>query len=190
MAKSKSSLFGTDNSAKGALFESSPSNSAGKAPDRADDIIDINLSAIRKKRFRINGDSDHILELNTSDMGIVSRLDAEYRKLNLIVEEVSKVLKGMPDNADDITDIQMDAIKETLDRLNSEMRGGLDRIFEANVAEICAPFGNMWDVIDGQLRYEYIINVLLALYEKDISSEFSKMKSRVNNRVGKFIKGS
>ena len=39
-------------------------------PAQDDDIQDLNLSAIKKKRFRINGDSNKILELNTSDLSI------------------------------------------------------------------------------------------------------------------------
>ena len=46
-----------------------------------EDIQDIDLSAIKKKRFRINGDSSKILELNTSDLSISSRLSAAYERL-------------------------------------------------------------------------------------------------------------
>ena len=50
------------------------------------DIVDLDLSAIRKKRFRVDGDDSKILELNTSDLNILPRLKESYPKL----QELSK----------------------------------------------------------------------------------------------------
>ena len=64
--------------------------------DEADDIQDLNLSAIKKKRFRINGDSNKILELNTSDLTITSRLSKSYERLTKYMDEVGKILSKLP----------------------------------------------------------------------------------------------
>ena len=45
-----------------------------------DDIIDINLDGIKRKRFRINGIPGAIIELNVSDLGIVDRLEKGMQK--------------------------------------------------------------------------------------------------------------
>lgn len=40
-----------------------------------DDIIDVEIKPIKRKRFRLNGDNNKIIELNTSDLNISVRLE-------------------------------------------------------------------------------------------------------------------
>ena len=47
---------------------------ASKTTKTKSDVVDISLSAINKKKIRIDGDDNRILELNTSDLGIFGRL--------------------------------------------------------------------------------------------------------------------
>ena len=47
----------------------------------AEEPIDIDLSVTRRKVFRINGDNSKLIYLNTSDLGIFSRLNEEYPEL-------------------------------------------------------------------------------------------------------------
>lgn len=157
------------------------------APSDADDIQDIDLSVIRKKRFRINGDKSKILELNTSDLSIATRLDVAYKELNQLMDEVGDVLKDIPDD-EEISDEKSSAISSTLDKLDKEMRAKVDYIFDSNVSEICAPFGSMWDPINGAFRFEHIIDVITKLYETNINAEFGKMRARVNRRVSQYTK--
>ena len=52
-------------------------------------VVDIELGSLRKQRFRINGDNNRILELNTSDMGIITRLSELYPKLQELADKAS-----------------------------------------------------------------------------------------------------
>ena len=47
-------------------------------------IVDIDLSVTKKKQFRIDKDDTRIIELNTSDMNILSRLQDSYPKLDAL----------------------------------------------------------------------------------------------------------
>jgi hypothetical protein len=86
-----------------------------KVPEEpVEDIQDINLSAIKKKRFRINGDPNKILELNTSDLGISSRLSSAYERLTKNMEEVGEILSGLPDDESELTDEKEEIIQEKL----------------------------------------------------------------------------
>ena len=140
------------------------------------DIIDIELSAIKKKKFRINGDNNKILELNVSDMGIVSRLTESYPKLDAIQAKVLKYAESREGVEEDAK-----ALKE----FDNEMRELIDFIFNANVSEICASEGSMYDPIEGMFRYEYIMDKITALYEDNLNAEFKKMKARVNKYAKK-----
>lgn len=141
------------------------------------DIVDVDLSEIRKKRFRINGDNNKILELNVSDLNIVSRIQEAYPKLDAIQ---AKVLKYAENKSDDP---EKDA--KMLKEFDDDMRELIDYIFNANVSEICADDGSMYDPMGGMFRYEYIMDKITALYETNLNNEFKRMKARVNKYAKK-----
>ena len=148
-----------------------------------ENVIDIDLSAIKKQRFRINGDNSKILELNTSDMGIATRLKEAYPRLNTLMDDVADKFSNMPD------DIDEDAITkfgDAIEEIDKKMRVELDYIFNSNVSEICGADGSMWDPIDGAFRYEHIIDKLSKLYENNLDKEFMNMKRRVETKTGKY----
>ena len=62
--------------------------SSKEVPTTDNDIQDIDLSSLRKKRFRIDGDNNRIIELNTSDAGFLVRLNKLYPKMRSIGDEL------------------------------------------------------------------------------------------------------
>ena len=151
-----------------------------------DNYIDINLSATRKKRIRVDGDDNRILELNTSDINILSRLRDGYPKLNALSSKLATI-KDI-DESDNIQE-NVTATANFIDEVDTEMREILDFIFDANVSELCAPSGSMYDMFNGQYRFEIIIETLLKLYEDNINAEYKKMTKRVQKHTDKYIKG-
>lgn len=149
------------------------------------DIMDVDLSIIKKKRFRINGDNSKILELNVSDMGIVSRLNDSYPKLMSLQDKVA-ALANMNEGVDDMELLSTTASKLT--EIDGEMRETIDFIFQSNVSEICGSEGSMYDPIEGTFRYEHIISTLVRLYENNLDAEFKKMKERVSKHTAKYTK--
>lgn len=135
-------------------------------------IIDIDLSMTRRKRFRVDKDNNRIVELNTSDLTIVTRLKEAYPKLQELTESIK----------DDSDESELDWLKE----VDEKMRKLIDYIFDSNVSEICAPDGTMYDMFEGQFRYEYIIDVLGNLYETNMSAEVEKMRKRVEKHTSKY----
>lgn len=150
-----------------------------------DDIIDVDLSVIKKKKIRINGDDTKILELNISDMGIVSRLNATYPKLMALQDKVS-TFGDIDDNMDDQEAMSIAAMQLT--EIDGEMRKLLDELFQSNVSEVCGSDGSMYDPIDGTFRYEHIITALIKLYETNIEEEFKRMKARIEKHTAKYAK--
>ena len=136
-------------------------------------VIDISLDIAQKTPFRING-NDEILYLNISDMGILDRFEKGYTKLQ---EEVKEIIQ-IPDDDDKMSEKMAD--------IDKAMREQIDYIFDSNVSEICASDGTMYDPKNGVLRFEHILEVLLGLYEKNIQSEYKKMKSRIQKHTNKY----
>ena len=153
-----------------------------------DSVFDgeINLSAVRKKRFRIDGDNNRYLELDTSDMGIITRLDNLYPKLQKLAQDASvkQLDKDETDNERALT-----KISQALTRIDAQMRQLVDEIFDSNVSEVCVPSGTMFDPFNGVFRYEHIIDVISALYKDNIKTEFKKMATRMKKHTAKYTKG-
>ena len=145
----------------------------------------IDLSALRKKRFTLDGDESRILELNTADLSIIQRLSEAYPKLEELEHEVSKITEGV--EATDETVVQdMNLIATRLRETDGKMRELLDYIFDSNVSEMCAPSGSMYDPIGGQLRYEHLISILIGLYEDNLAKEMKRVQKRVKSHTAKY----
>ena len=153
--------------------------------DKINDVIDISLAPIRKKRFRIDGDDSRILELNTSDLNILARLQSAYPKLDTLSKKAAKKLTEDVSEEDDIVNSKF---PEALAEIDKDMRELVDYIFDSNVSEICAPNGTMYDPYNGQLKYEHIIDTLAKLYENNIDNEVRLIKQRVKKHTKKYTK--
>ena len=143
-------------------------------------IIDLKLNTVEKKRFRINGDSDRILELHTSDTNIIPRLNKGYKELNKLVQEMTAI-----DVENTKSDEDFEQLAEQLQTLDKKMREQLDYIFDSNVSEICAPVGSMCDLKDGKFQFEHILEKLAPLYEKDFTKELGKLRQNVSKLTAK-----
>lgn len=163
-----------------------------QAPAVSDAVQDIDLSATKKKKFRIDGDNNKILELNVSDMGIINRLKEAYPKLIDLSNEALAL--NVPDIEDETTEEafgdsgSIGKMAAALASIDDKMREYVDYIFGANVSNICAQDGSMFDPFNGKLRFEHIVEVLSALYENNMTDEFSKMRKRVQKHTSKYTK--
>ena len=147
---------------------------------------EIDLSATRKKRFRIDGDNNRYIEIDTSDMGIITRLDTLYPRLEKLSQEASfqQIAKSETDDESKLTKISQALIK-----IDAQMRQIVDDIFASNVSEMCAPSGTMFDPFNGEFRYEHIVDVISKLYTENVNKEFRKMAARVKKHTAKYTKG-
>ena len=151
---------------------------------KTNDIMDIDLSGGSKKKFRVDGDINRILELDVADLGIIGRLSESYPKLAELEEQANNL-------TNDETEDSIDTMKnfgDTLKEIDSKMREIIDFIFDSNVSEVAAPTGSMCDFINGSLRYDYIITQLLALYEANMDEELKKIKQNTAKHTAKYTK--
>lgn len=157
--------------------------------NKVDDIIDIDLSVIEKKRFRIDGNNDRILELNTSDLSVITRLESSYDRLKKLGSEANSlsVDKDLSDDEDIMTDEKFSNLAKSFTKIDKEMRDIIDYVFDSNVSEVCAPSGSMFDPINGEFRYEHIINKILTLYDANFTKEFEQIKKRVGKHTNKYV---
>lgn len=146
--------------------------------------IELDLSPIRKKVIRIDGDDNRILRLNTSDMNLVTRMSEVYPKLQALADEAGKELP----KSDNVQE-EMSMMAEQLTTIDKQMRDLMDELFDEKVSEVCAPSGNMYDIIGGGFRYEFILEALLNLYSDNIEEESKKIQKRIKSHTDKYVKG-
>lgn len=140
-----------------------------------DNIVDLNIKGIEKTKIRINGRDDSILELNLSDINIVTRLQEGYAKLDKLFNYMKEL------------DIKEDNFSTSLHDIDTQMRDAIDYIFDAPVSEVCCRQGTMFDLTDGEYRFEHIVNTLLNLYGTNIANEFEQMKKRIKKHTDTYI---
>lgn len=143
-------------------------------------IVDIDLKVTAKRKFRINGDDNKIIELNTSDTLFVSRLQNAIPKLEKLLSEAQNKAQEQED------DESMDFIN-IIEAVDKEMREQVDYIFDSPISDVLAD-GSMLDVFDGKFRFEYIITELINLYDARYKDEFSKMQKEMEKHTAKYKK--
>ena len=146
-------------------------------------VNNIDLTVTNRKEFTINGDPTKVLRLNTSDLSMVTRLNALYPKLQKLAREALGSF-----DIDESEDVETFIAKtsESLMNIDTQMRKLIDELFDANVSEMCAPEGTMYDPIDGKLRFEYIIETLSRLYERDLKAEVEKTTAHISKYTDKY----
>lgn len=140
-------------------------------------VIDITLNEAPRQIFRINGDDNRMLALNINDINIITRLQEGYDKLSTVMQEIAS------SNIDDL-----EQMSEYLKKADLEMRKCIDYIFDSNVSEVCAPYGNMYDPYNGTFRYEVILDSLTKLYASNLNNEYKKIRTRIQKHTNKYTK--
>ena len=151
------------------------------------EIIDLDLSVTKKKKFRFDHDDTRIIELNTSDMGIIGRISEAYPKLTALQDKASKMMEGLHDD-DAYLEDDLKLIGARLSEGDNEMRQIIDEIFSADVSAKAAPDGSMYDPFDGTYRFEHIITLLMSQYEKNLQDEYAKIEHQVKSHTDKYTK--
>jgi len=161
-------------------------NDEVKEPVENNEVIEnIDLSVFNKKKFSINGNPDQIIELDTSDLNILQRIKDQYP----VLEKLSKDVSDKVPNADGLTDEQLlNTAADTLKDIDKRMRECIDIIFDSPVSDICVPSGSMYDPVNGKFRFEHLIDVLISLYNDNLSKEVKKIQSRVSKHTSKYAR--
>lgn len=154
------------------------------------EIIDLDLSITKKKKFRFDKDDTRVVEINTSDMNLMQRVNVAYPKLQNLQEKASKLTEGIDmENATESRAIDGIAVMaERLSAVDAEMREMLDYMFDAPVSAAAAPNGSMYDPFNGSFRYEHIIAIVMKQYEDNLQSEFKKMERQLKKHTDKYTR--
>lgn len=150
------------------------------------EVVDVDLGFVEKKKFRINGDYNRMLELNVSDLNIMRRIKEGYPKLLKLFDEAQEKVSNIPETSDKLEELGYFA--DRLTEIDAEMRKIIDFIFDTNASEVCAPSGTMYDPVGGEFRFQRIIDKLTNLYSTGLNAEFKQFKTNVEKKTSKYTK--
>ena len=148
-----------------------------------EDVIDIEFKELQKKRFRLDRDNNRVIELNTSDLTIVKRLEEAYPKLMEFVGDAQKDIK-----AQETEEGAANAALNQLPIIDAKMRELIDYIFDSKISDKAAPDGSMYDLFNGKFRFEYVIDKLLGLYDTNFTKEYEALRNNVSKHTSKYTK--
>ena len=151
------------------------------------EIIDLDLSVTRKKKFRFDKDDTRVVEVNTSDMNLMQRVSDAYPRLQELQDKASKLTEGLDLEAEEALN-GITTMAERLSAVDAEMRSLLDYMFDAPVSAAAAPSGSMYDPFNGSFRYEHIIALMMKQYEDNLQSEFNKMEKQLKKHTDKYTR--
>ena len=147
-------------------------------------IVDIEFKDLQKKKFRLDRDDNRVIELNTSDLGVIGRLEEIYPKMLKFVQEAQdKYSKNPEDGSEEDLDVS-----SAINYINEEMKKLLNWAFDSDIADKACPSGTLYDPINGKFKFEYIMERLVGLYGENFKKEFGMMQKRVNKHTDKYTK--
>ena len=149
----------------------------------AEKIQNINIDVGSRKRFTIDGDENRILELNTNDMGIFSRLDDFDQNVTAAFKEFDD-FQSQEIEKDDWNVVKLG---EALKKLDTTIREQFDRLYDTNFSEVVVPHGTMIDLINGEFRFQKLNDVFSTIYEKQFSKELKAQNEKIKKHTEKYI---
>lgn len=151
-------------------------------------VLNLNIPELLRTRITINGDENKFIELNLSDITIVKRLEESYEKLNDLALDASKAGINL-DSDEEITDEQAQELANILlNETDKKMRDLVDYVFDYPVSDVVLSEGSMFDPVNGNFKFEIIIESLFGLYEKNLAKEAAKIRKNVHKHTDKYLK--
>lgn len=149
----------------------------------AEKLLNINLEHGKRKRFTIDGDKNRILEINPSDMGIFARVDNFDKVVSPAIIEFGEKQINMPEGQD----FNLAELGEGLMALDKLIREQLDILYDTNFSAIMAPYGTMLDPINGEFRYQYLIDIMSELYNETFTEELKERNDKIREHTKKYV---
>jgi len=152
--------------------------------------INLDLSETARTKIWVNGDCTKVLELNLTDLNIVTRAkDAKAKLDELQAEAIELASAEVPNSIESEEDEKkVDEAIEKFRSIDKKMRDLVDSIFDFGVCELCCDGGSMYDPIGGQYRYDYIIDKLMALYGDQWQKEKKLREQNISKHTAKYTK--
>lgn len=141
----------------------------------------VNFNLNTRKKFTVDGDENNVIELDTSDIGIVTRLNESMKTISEI-EKKQERLTELAQNEDSALDFT--ALFAETER---DMRGVMDYVFDSPVSDAILGNSSIFSPVGDKYKFEQILDTLLGLYEADIRNGAARInKANIRRHTAKY----
>ena len=137
----------------------------------------INITNLGKKSYTINEDTSKTIELDPTDLLIITRANENLDKIGNITEEAFKATE----------ESDLSAFATKLKECDARARECINTIFDYDVCSVIYPTGSLFNAKDGKFVWEHICESLMELYAENIKAEFEKVQKRVTAHTKKYV---
>lgn len=162
-------------------------------------IENINLGISTRQKFTIDGDRDRVIYLDTHDLGLVNRLSESVKQMDELQEEWEKLDALNDVDSENINDVDDDSLRKSITdfseqfkSIETKMRGIIEYIFDCpGLCDTVLGNSSVFSPVNGNYKFEQIIDVLSGLYEDSIEREAKKINKRtVEKKTSKYIRNA
>lgn len=122
------------------------------------------------QEFKINGDENKILRINTADLQILNRAKKAETELKEIANECININQNMSN----------DESIDLLDKYDKKVKKTIDYIFNTNASQVVFGEMNCLSICDGQPVFKNFLDEILPVITTDIESETKKSQANIN----------
>ena len=153
------------------------------------DIKNINLNIDDRESFTIDGDENKVIRLDVHDTNVVTRLTEALGRIKT-TEGAWQKLQDLTEHGEDMTIEEMNEFSESFKKIEAEMRSHLDYAFDCEgMCDTILGNKSIFSSVNGNLKYEQIIDAITSVYEESIKSETAKLnKRKVAKKTAKYVK--
>lgn len=134
-------------------------------------ITNISLG-LSKRSYTIDGDETKVIYLDPSDMGILPRI----KQYSTDAEAILGKLK-------DITEAEL---LDKMNEVDKELRGAVNALFDYDVCSVCVPTGTLLDAVNGQFKFEIIVDGISKVYADNITKEMQAVTKKMSEHTKKY----
>lgn len=155
-------------------------------------VLKLDLSETARRNVWINGDCTKVVKLNLTDFNVIVRAKDAESKLEELQAEANRMASAeVPDEIKTKEDEKkIDEAIEQFRIIDKKMREIVDSIFDYPVCDVCCDGGSMYDPINGQYRYDYIIDKLMVLYGDEWAKEKALRVKNMQKHTAKYTGSS
>ncbi|MEG0771641.1 MAG: hypothetical protein RR436_07080 [Clostridia bacterium] len=123
------------------------------------------------KEYSINNDENRIIRYNTTDMGVVDRINKAQIEIEKIVEEMKEKNISAESTAEEIA--------SAMEIANTGVRKQIDYIFNSKISDIAFEEQNCMSPVKGIPLYERFLESIIPTIQVDIDKENALTQKRI-----------
>lgn len=154
-------------------------------------INNVSIDIQTKRKITINGDENSFIELNTNDLGIISRFGSAIPELTKLSEEFMLIGEDADsEEGEDTEEAVLEKVARVANKFDEVNRKATELVNGIFDYDVCTPIlkgSSVFTLTNGEFAFETIITSLLPLYGDSIQKETKKLETKMKKYTNKYL---